>query len=238
MAVIDFHSHILPAIDDGSKNLETSMRMLQICMEHGVEIMVATPHFYADRERVEDFLEKRAGAYEQLRKQCAAEMPTSPEIILGAEVAFFEGISRAEKTDCLTVGDTNMILLEMPFMTWNSSVLHEVKILLEDRGFRLMIAHLERFLRIAGNRQWVEKLMELPVYVQINAESLLDWKQRGALIKMFRKNEAHFLGSDCHGINHRPPNLWEGRETLKKKLGDAYIEKMDKLGSDLLVRRI
>ena len=48
MGVIDFHSHILPGIDDGSRNVETSIGMLRMCKEHGVDTMIATPHFYAD----------------------------------------------------------------------------------------------------------------------------------------------------------------------------------------------
>lgn len=45
MGVIDFHSHILPGIDDGSRNVETSIGMLWMCKEHGVDTMIATPHF-------------------------------------------------------------------------------------------------------------------------------------------------------------------------------------------------
>ena len=49
MSVIDFHSHILPGIDDGSRNVETSIGMLRMCREQGVDIMIATPHFYSLR---------------------------------------------------------------------------------------------------------------------------------------------------------------------------------------------
>lgn len=52
MGVIDFHSHILPGIDDGSRNVETSIGMLRMCKEHGVDTMIATPHFYADSNTV------------------------------------------------------------------------------------------------------------------------------------------------------------------------------------------
>lgn len=74
----------------------------------------------------------------------------------------------------------------------------------------------------------------MPLYVQINAESLLEWKKRRPLIKMFQKGEAHLLGSDCHGINRRAPNLKQGREVLKKKLGEEALKKIDLLGNKLV----
>ena len=59
MEVIDFHSHVLPGIDDGSRNIETSIEMLRLSRNAGVDRMIATPHFYADEDRIEHFLEKR-----------------------------------------------------------------------------------------------------------------------------------------------------------------------------------
>lgn len=97
MGVIDFHSHILPGIDDGSRNVETSIGMLWMCKEHGVDTMIATPHFYADSNTVEKFIDSRQKAYDKVM----AENMDIPQIIMGAEVAFFAGISRAEKTDAL-----------------------------------------------------------------------------------------------------------------------------------------
>ena len=84
MSVIDFHSHILPGIDDGSRNVETSIGMLRMCREQGVDIMIATPHFYADSNRVERFVENRKNAYDKVM----AENADIPHIMMGAEVAF------------------------------------------------------------------------------------------------------------------------------------------------------
>lgn len=55
MSVIDFHSHILPGIDDGARNLETSLAMLRQVSSQGVDYMIATPHFYASHDRVDAF---------------------------------------------------------------------------------------------------------------------------------------------------------------------------------------
>ena len=230
MGVIDFHSHILPGIDDGSRNVETSIGMLRMCKEHGVDTMIATPHFYADSNTVERFIDSRQKAYDKVM----AENMDIPQIIMGAEVAFFAGISRAEKTDALKVEGTDIMLLEMPFVTWSDSVVQEVRDLIEKRHFHIILAHIERFLSISGNNSYVKQVLELPVTVQVNAETLLDFRQKGKMFKMFRKNYAHILGSDCHGMHHRVPNLWLGREVLEKKLGHEFLENMDSYGTKLL----
>ena len=56
--MIDFHSHILPAMDDGSKNIEESLQMLRMLQEQGVERVIATPHFYADENPPDVFLRR------------------------------------------------------------------------------------------------------------------------------------------------------------------------------------
>ena len=66
MKVIDFHSHILPNIDDGSKDINMSVEMLKRSKQQGIDVIVATPHFYADSNTIEHFLNKRARALEQL----------------------------------------------------------------------------------------------------------------------------------------------------------------------------
>ena len=231
MKVIDFHSHILPGIDDGSKNVETSIEMLRRSKTAGVDIMIATPHFYADCDRIERFTEKRLGAYQKIEDQLGKD---TPQILLGAEVAFFEGMDQAEKIDRLTINGSRIMLLEMPFRMWRQKDIDQVRNLIEERKFSLIIAHLERFMKTAGNKEYIEELMSLPVTIQINAESLSDWKQSHTLIKMFKRGQVHILGSDCHGIHHRPPNLMEGRQRLEKKAGEACIRRLDEYGMDLL----
>lgn len=229
--IIDFHTHILPGIDDGSRDIDTSCRMLEMAAEQGVELIVATPHFYASRDRIEHFLEKR----EHARNILSDKLQNYPlQIRCGAEVAFFRGISGAGKLDSLTVEGTDLLLLEMPFGPWEASDIDEVEALIEDRGYRVLLAHLERYLDLPENKRRIRELLELPVYVQINAGSLTDWKKRGRLVRMFRDGRAHVLGSDCHSLHRRPPNLAEGRTVLEKKLGREVLEQIDSDGCALL----
>lgn len=229
--MIDFHTHILPGIDDGSKDLKSSINMVNRCAEQGVEWIVATPHFYAHRDSIDRFLRRRQKAFELLE----AELPKgSPKILAGAEVAYFPGISRAGRLEELTVEGTDIFLLEMPFSVWTRSEMKELEWLAESAEFRILLAHLERYLLIPENRKEIERILELPLTIQINAGSVLDWRRRGKVIKLLQKGRECVLGSDCHGMHHRPPNLLEGRAVIEKKLGTDFLNRIDKTGSALL----
>ena len=81
---IDFHTHILPGMDDGAENESVSLQMLEMLKGQGIEIAVLTPHYYRDKNTVEEFLERRNASYNRLLQ--AAENKDIPEIMTGAEV--------------------------------------------------------------------------------------------------------------------------------------------------------
>lgn len=237
MSVIDFHSHVLPRIDDGSHSSEESLGMLQLSASQGIGIMAATSHFYATEDRISSFLDRRKRSEERLKEQIDQKLTREkniPRLIMGAEVAFFTGISRAERLEELTYEGTNLLLLEMPFTKWGKSEIEEVKYIIEHRELQVMLAHLERFLMIPGNKKSVYELMELPVYIQINAGSFERWGERRQISKMIKKKGMIFLGSDCHGVHHRTPNLKSGREALEKMMGREFLNTMDKNAAELL----
>lgn len=230
MAVIDFHSHILPGIDDGSKGEEQSLKMMRMSAQQGVHVMVATPHFYAGSTTLEDFLRKRREAVDRLRR---CDLPPLPYVVAGAEVAFFAGIGQADGIERLCIPGTNLMLLEMPFVPWSERNLYEVELLL-NRGIQPIIAHLERFYSFQTRRSAIDRLLEMPVYIQINGGSLLHWQKRARSLNLFREGYAHLLGSDCHDLDERAPNLGAARELLKRKLGRQSLGEMDALGEKLL----
>ncbi len=100
--LIDFHSPVLPGIDDGSSSVEESIAMLRLEAEQGIERVVATPHFYAHSDMLEEFLMRRDEAEKRLRKEMD-KVDNLPEIYVGAEVSYFRGMSRSEYLQQLTV---------------------------------------------------------------------------------------------------------------------------------------
>lgn len=230
MNVIDFHSHILPEIDDGSRNIEMSEQILEISVSHGVNVIVATPHFYAGRMTIDGFLKKREETYGNIQN---ASTKQGIHLVLGAETTFFSGMGNANGLEKLTIADTSLLLLEMPFRAWNTCDMREIENLL-DRGLKPIMAHIERFYPFQRDKHIFNTLYSLPVLVQINAEALLHWKTRRLALKLFKEGNAHLLGSDCHNVTSRPPNLAEGRNIIEKKLGNAQLVQIDKFGEEVL----
>ena len=220
--MIDFHSHVLPGIDDGSRNVETSLKMLQKSAEQGVSVMAVTPHFYADEMSVDGFLENRQRAYEKLLESDIEGR--SPELFLGAEVAFFSGMSQAGRLGELAYKGGNVLLLEMPFRPWSRRDAEEVVSLIKERGFTVILAHLERFMT-RENKRLIEKLLAAGAIAQINAESIAHRRGRQRLFEMLKEGTAQFLGSDCHGMHRRPPNMDVGMKALDAELGEDFKNK-------------
>ena len=95
--MIDIHSHFLPAIDDGSDSVRTSLAMLRESRRQNVDLIVATPHFYADEDDPESFLARRNEAYARLQAAMASVQDSFPRILLGAEIMYFPGMSVADE---------------------------------------------------------------------------------------------------------------------------------------------
>lgn len=236
--VIDFHSHVLPKMDDGSKSTDMSLAMLEAAREQGVDLVVATPHFYGYRESAESFLARRAHACRRLEEAVAqagkAPGDALPFLRVGAEVAFFSGLADLPELDSLCINGTKTLLLEMPFAPWTRYELDAVSSLCLDRGYQVVLAHLERFYELQKDEYVLESLLRLPLWVQVNAGSLLPLMRRGRWIALFREEQAHLLGSDCHDLSKRPPNLAAGRDMLRRKAGEPALSRMDELGARLL----
>ena len=108
--LIDCHSHILPGIDAGSASVEESVALLRKTSEQGIRHVIATPHFYAQYETPEAFLEKRSQSESVLRR-AMQEAEGLPRLSVGAEVYFFRGMSDSEILPRLTIDGKHCILI-------------------------------------------------------------------------------------------------------------------------------
>lgn len=201
--MVDFHSHILPEIDDGSTSVEMSLEMLRKESSQGVHTVIATPHFYASEHTPAQFLAGRQEAAERLRK--AAE-PGLPRVLLGAEVAYFRGMSESEALWDLRIADTNYILIELPMPPWNDRVYEELGDLRAKQNLLPIVAHVDRYLPPFMGDRMVERLLEKDVLLQANTSFFLGKRAKRAR-RMLREGTIHLLGSDCHDLSSRPPNL-------------------------------
>lgn len=217
--MFDFHTHVLPGMDDGSADPAESLALLTLLARQGVTAVAATPHFYAFRESPDRFLRRRARAAEQLR---AVWTPGLPEVLLGAEVFYYAGISSTDGLDRLCLQDTPYLLLEMPFARWSDRELHEVLALQARPDLQVVLAHIDRYGRMQRRDTW-NFLRQHGVQFQLNAAGLLSWWSRRRYLPMLKQNQIPFLGSDCHNMTDRPPKLDQARQILRRELGDQVL---------------
>lgn len=220
--LIDFHSHILPEIDDGSSSPEESVAMLSMEAEQGISCVVLTPHFRAWEEHPEDFLLRRANAEAALRRGME-NVCDLPAICLGAEVAYFRGISESDALGKLAISGGNAILIEMPPAPWPEKVYEELEQIWHNWGILPVIAHIDRYVRPLRTYGIPERLAQLPVFVQANASFFLRRGTCNMAMRMLKKNQIHLLGSDCHNMNSRKPNLEAAASRICEKLGREAI---------------
>lgn len=223
--VSDFHSHVLPGIDDGSSSVEESIGLLKIEAQQGFRRVVATPHFYAHHDSPERFLARRNHAYEILM-DAIGDQDGFPDIILGGEVYYFPGISDSDIIPALTIDNKRCILIEMPFNGWTNSMFDELVNISEKHGITPIVAHVDRYIRPFATHHIPERLEQMPVLVQANASFFLDRGTRSMAFKMLKKRQIHILGSDCHNLVTRPPKLGDAIELIEKRFGSGILDEI------------
>ncbi len=231
--MIDFHSHILADMDDGSRNVDESVQMLRQSSGMGIDTIVATPHYYSNRDTISNYLSQRNERYQILMNELKESFDV-PEIVLGAEVAFFSGMSREKDITRLCIDKTRYMLLEMPFFEWSSLTVSEIKSLIASRGITPIIAHIERYFSIQQKNGKIDEILDLGVIFQTNSEALTDGSNTRKILKMIDANKIHLLGSDCHNAAERPPNLDHAFKIIGRKLGNSALKKIDTNGRKIL----
>ena len=230
--MIDFHTHILPGIDDGSSSVEESVRMIQMLSEQGVKKILLTPHFYAYMSSTDSFIEERKRSLKKLVKALEGTN-LDVELYLGSEVLFFEELWRVSEIKDLCITGTDFILLEMPFSSWQNSMV-ECVIKLSGRGVTPVIAHFERYLKYKGNASKIRELMSNGVLLQMNCGCLNKFFFRSKAIKYIKKGEVFALGTDCHNISERKPNYDCAISFIKKKLSDRQFLRFNAIQEDFM----
>ena len=220
--MIDLHAHLLPSVDDGSGSIDESLALLGMLTAQGVEKVFATPHFYADKDTPSDFFERRARAYAEL---LSARTENLANVFLGAEVAYFQGISRMKELADMRLGGTKLLLLEMPPERWSDYTVRELIELSCSGEIRPMIAHVERCMGYQSSRAW-RSLLESGIVMQTNASFFIRPKTARLALKLLKRGTVHVIASDCHNVRVRPPRMREAMDRIEARLGEDAMHSM------------
>lgn len=229
--ICDLHGHFLPGMDDGSQSVEESLQMLETARAQGIGKMFATPHYYSN-ESIEAFLERRTQSMQLLRETMEERGGEYPRICLGAEVAYRRGIGSAEGLEKLCLGNSDYLLLELPFAPWEGALFRDLSSITNVRGIIPVIAHIERYLHLQKQEQ-LDRLLQQDVLIQMNTSMLLSWHSRGKAKRLLQNGIVHLLGSDCHNMQTRVPNMGPALDYLEKKQMDRTIHQIASLSAEI-----
>ena len=222
----DIHMHIIPGVDDGSSNLDMSMKMLAMARDEGIQSIFATPHYGTGSGIMTscDYVEMQ---YKMLQEKAKSLYPDM-RIFRGNEIYYEDQcISNwIEKGKACSMEHSKYILFEFGHYCQSSTIEHALLSVL-DMGWWPILAHAERHTQFHGNLDTMKRLCNSGVYLQINAYSLLE--EKDDLIKDFARqladNEfAHFIGSDAHKDYRRPPSMRSGVNYLYESCRKTYVD--------------
>ena len=214
--MIDIHSHFLPAIDDGADSVRTSLFMLRESRRQGVDLIVATPHFYADEDDPDSFLRRRNDAYARVQDAMASVQESFPRILLGAEILYFPGMSVADELYDMRIGGAPLLLIEPPMIPWTDSMLDEIELTGRNLGCIPIIAHVDRYMRMLRDNSLVDRVRGRSMLVQVNADFFIRPASREFAIELLLTDSIHFIGSDCHDLKDRAPNMSEAANIIAR----------------------
>ena len=224
--LIEMHCHIIPGIDDGSQNIETSLEMISRLQQQGAEKIVLTPHYYSNEISLDDFLRKRDKAFNLLARELP---PGSPELIPAAEVYISQYLFNNESLKDICIGDTGYALIEHPFSSsFGSDVYDRLMNLYCDYKIKPILAHIERYHSLMSDKYKLDEYIEMGCLTQVNISSFAEGPRstRKKLFKLLEAGKINLIGSDCHNLDSRAPEYGPGIEAIIKKCGEHAVDRL------------
>lgn len=213
----DMHSHLLPGLDDGVATLEDAEQIIRKLKHLGYEHIITTPHVMSDAYR--NTREGILAGLETLREHLKTR-DIAMRISAAAEYYLDEALFRMVETDqpLLTFGE-KYVLFETNFITEPFN-LKEFIFLATTKGYKLILAHPERYLYLQHNLTKVQDLLDRGVLMQMNISSLTGYYSKPVqqtAFKLIDNGMVHWLGSDCHHFQHA--------QLMEKARGLRYFRK-------------
>lgn len=237
--MIDVHTHILPAIDDGATNVAVSVNMLKMLDRQGVTDVVATPHFKPSFiSSVDRFLLERDKSHKLLLNDISG-MSNLPRVRLGAEVTLCVDMARLENLERLCIEGTPYLLVEFDissFDNWVYNTLFEIRV---RRYVIPIIAHIDRYFGVLRH-ETIKKIMDLGCPTQFNASSLIKLATRAKTVNLIREypEQICLVGSDCHDVIWRKPEMDKFAAKADKIVGEGFLDYLQNRSQAMLDGKI
>jgi protein-tyrosine phosphatase len=201
--VADMHSHLLPGIDDGSPDTETSLQLIAGLQELGYRKFITTPHILWDMYKND--ATTIGAAYEELQQAAQLQNNTAVPVKAAAEYFLDEHFDELlqQNVPLLTIHQ-NWVLVEFSFVTTPLNFKDKL-FNMQMRGYQPILAHPERYLYFMSDRKWYDELKDAGCYFQLNILSLAGYYGKASLQLahyLIDKRYVNLLGTDCHHFRH------------------------------------
>lgn len=224
--MIDFHSHIIPNIDDGSRSIEETVNLIKEAKEAGFEGIVLTSHY------IEDYFETNVherDVWVNAISETLKNKGINTEIYLGNEIYITDNImDLLINRKASTINDTSYVLFEMPLDSEPIN-LYSVIYSLQENKLIPVLAHPERYTFVQKEPELINDLIEKGVLMQANYASILGYygKRAQLIVRKFLENDMiHFLGSDVHRQNSIYKLIPEALKQIEEIVGTEKLHKL------------
>ena len=239
--MIDIHSHIVFDVDDGPKTIEDSRALLEESYRQGVRTIISTSHRRKGMfETPEAKIEENFKQVQELAKEIADDLT----ILYGAEIYYTSDIlDKLEQGKIQRLADSQYALIEFSMITPYKEI-HTALSNVLRLGVTPVVAHIERYHCLENDEKKVRDLINMGCYTQINSSSVLKPKLFGDTYKFMKKRAqfflekdlVHFVASDMHNLDLRPPYMQEAYQIISKKYGESHAEQLFRKNQELLLR--
>ena len=232
----DIHCHLVPGVDDGSRDEDMSRELLHQAVEEGIILMITTPHNYPGRseEKIPQ-LKERFG----LLKTLAEEEAPGLSLYLGNEVFYRDSIVEdLQEERALTLAGTDYVLVEFHPGERGEKVFFGIRRLVEG-GYRPVIAHVERIACFYKEERALQELRETGAFLQVNTHTLTGglFDRRSAWwVRMCAAGHIHFLGSDAHHPADRPVSMQAALHRLQKAMDPEKFARLSEGNAQTLLK--
>ncbi len=235
--MIDFHSHLLPAVDDGIQTMEEAIQMLKKAQQAGFNKILLTPHYMRDYYEIpKEEIKKKI---QQLQQKCQEEQ-ISVELFQANEIYLTSHmIELWQENKIATMNQSRYILFELP-MNEEPPDLLEIVYQLKNNNLIPIIAHPERYLYFQENPNKLIQWIEQGVLFQANYGSLIGQygKHAQKTIKLFlTHNFIHFLGTDVHRNGYLYEQIEKVKKYLRKIMPEEKIEKLTTYNAEKVLHK-
>ena len=242
--MIDFHSHILPNIDDGSTSMKESIKLIKEAAQAGFTGIISTSHYLQNYYECDE--NERKGLLAELAEQVKiAEDSTGdnagsgnrvdmPKLYLGNEIYITtEIVELLKEGKASTINGTDYVLFELP-MNSKPLFVKEVVYKLIENGYKPIIAHPERYSYVKEDIEYVRELRNMGALFQSNYGSVIGMYGSSAkktLKKLLKEDLISFFGSDVHAVGQIYPKVPKILKKLKKWISSDKLQELTTLNA-------